>query len=43
MKRAGEFDFVVVNRANHQDAAVDQIVAIVTAEHCRLGREPICL
>jgi guanylate kinase len=43
MKRAGEFDYVVVNHANHQDDAVDQIVAIVTAEHCRVGRVPICL
>jgi guanylate kinase len=43
MKRVHEFDYVVVNRDNHQDAAVDQIVAIVTAERCRIGRQPICL
>jgi guanylate kinase len=43
MKRLGEFDYVVVNRANHQDDAVDQIVAIVTAEHCRVQRTPICI
>ncbi len=43
MKRAHEFDFIVVNRANQQDAAVDQIIAIVTAERCRVGRQPIVL
>jgi guanylate kinase len=43
MKRVNEFDYIVVNHANHQDEAVNQIVAIVTAERCRLGRQPICL
>jgi guanylate kinase len=43
MKRVHEFDYVVVNQANHQDDAVNQIVAIVTAEHCRIGRTAICL
>lgn len=43
MKRISEFDYVVVNRANHQDQAVDQIVAIITAERCKVHREPICL
>jgi guanylate kinase len=43
MKRVGEFDYVVVNQANHQDDAVGQIVAIVSAEHCRVDRKPICL
>jgi len=43
MKRISEFDYVVVNHANHQDEAVNHIVAIVTAERCRLGRQPICL
>ncbi|MCS6848236.1 MAG: guanylate kinase [Anaerolineae bacterium] len=43
MKRIHEFDYVVVNRAGRQDEAVDQIVAIVTAERCRVGRKPICL
>jgi guanylate kinase len=43
MKRIHEFDYVVVNRANHQDQAVDQIVAIITAERCKVHREPICL
>lgn len=43
MKRLCDFDYVVVNHAHHQDEAVDQIVAIVTAEHCRVDRTPICL
>jgi len=43
MKRLCEFDYVVVNRAGRQDEAVDQIVAIIVAEHCRVGRKPICL
>jgi len=43
MKRLHEFDYVVINRAGRQDEAVDQIVAIITAEHCRVGRKPICL
>jgi guanylate kinase len=41
MKRVSEFDYIVVNRENCQDKAVDQIVAIVTAERCRVHRTPI--
>ena len=41
MKRISEFDYVVVNRANCQDKAVDQIVAIVTAERCKVHRTPL--
>ncbi len=41
MKRAREFDYVVVNRVNCQDQAVDQIVAIVTAERCKIHRTPL--
>lgn len=43
MKRMHEFDYVVVNRANHQDQAVGQIVAIITAERCKVHRDPIRL
>ncbi len=43
MKRAHEFDFIVINRAGQQDAAVAQIVAIIMAEHCRVGRKPVRL
>lgn len=30
-----EFDYVVVNRRSSLDAAVDDVVAIIRAEHCR--------
>ena len=43
MKRLCEFDYVVVNPANHIDQAVDQIISIINAEHCRVGRTPTCL
>ena len=43
MKRISEFEFMVVNRDNCQDRAVDQIVAIVTAERCRVQRTPLDL
>jgi guanylate kinase len=38
MKRRDEFDYLIVNSVGCQDLAVDQIVSIITAEHCRLGR-----
>ncbi len=38
MKRRDEFDYLVVNREGCQDDAVDQIVSIITAEHCRIRR-----
>jgi guanylate kinase len=43
MKRLCEFDYVVVNPANHIDQAVDKIISIINAEHCRVGRIPTCL
>lgn len=43
MKRRYEFDYVVVNHINHQDDAVDEIIAIIRAEHCRSRRTPIVL
>ena len=43
MKRRYEFDYVVVNHVNHQDDAVDEIIAIIRAEHCRSRRTPIVL
>jgi guanylate kinase len=43
MTRLCEFDYVVVNPANHIDAAVDQITNIIQAEHCRVGRTSTCL
>ncbi len=38
-----EFDYVVVNCANHQDKAVRKIQSIIEAEHCRAARAPINL
>jgi guanylate kinase len=35
MKRLPEFDYVVVNRDGALDRAVDDVLAIVRAEHCR--------
>lgn len=43
MKRRYEFDYVVVNHVNHQDEAVDEIIAIIQAEHCRSRRTPVLL
>jgi guanylate kinase len=43
MKRLCEFDYVVVNPANQVDQAVDMIISIITAEHCRVDRAPTCL
>ncbi len=40
MKRMKEFDYVVINRDDHQDEAVGKIVAIISAEHCRIDRTP---
>ncbi|RMF26844.1 MAG: guanylate kinase [Chloroflexi bacterium] len=37
MRRLPEFDYVVVNRTGELDKAVDQILAIITAEHCRVN------
>jgi len=36
MKRMVEFDYVVVNRDGELDRAVDDVIAIITAEHCRV-------
>jgi guanylate kinase len=43
MKHLCEFDYVVVNPANHIDQAVNQIISIINAEHCRVGRTATCL
>jgi guanylate kinase len=36
MKRLPEFDYIVVNRNGALDQAVDDVVAIIQAEHCRV-------
>jgi len=36
MGRLPEFDYVVVNRDEELDRAVDDVIAIIRAEHCRV-------
>ncbi len=43
MTRLQEFDYVVVNPVNQIDKAVDQIISIMSAEHCRVTRHATCL
>ena len=43
MKRLCEFKYVVENRDNQLDIAVDQVIAIIAAEHCRVDRTPVQL
>lgn len=43
MKRLPEFDYVVVNRDGKLDEAVGQIMAIITAEKCRVEQRKIKL
>jgi guanylate kinase len=41
LKRVGEFDYCVVNHDSQIDEAVQQVVAIITAERLRVGRRPV--
>ncbi|MBN1402124.1 MAG: guanylate kinase [Anaerolineae bacterium] len=41
MQRMDEFDYVVVNHEGGLDQTIDKIVAIITAEKCRFGRQAI--
>ena len=43
MERLPQFDYAVVNEQDDLDGAVDQLLAIMTAERCRVGRQPIVL
>lgn len=36
MERVAEFDYVVVNREGQLEQAVDDVLAIIRAEHCRV-------
>jgi guanylate kinase len=38
MKRRDEFDYIIINRDDQQNEAVEQILAVIKAEHCRIGR-----
>lgn len=43
LERIQEFDYVVINREGELEATVAQVMAIVKAEKCRTGREPVRL
>ncbi len=43
MGRIGEFDYVVINRDGELDEAVDQVLNIIRAEHCRVHPQQITL
>lgn len=43
MKRVQEFDYWVVNRESRQEEAVQQILSIIDAAHCRVEQKPIVL
>jgi guanylate kinase len=43
MARIPDFDYVVTNKRNALDTAVDDVVAIIRAEHCRSVPQRICL
>jgi guanylate kinase len=43
MKRINEFDYVVINADAEQSVAVNQVLAIIDAAHCRVKQEPIIL
>jgi guanylate kinase len=38
MERMGEFDYVVVNPREHPEKAVEDVLAIIQAEHCSVRR-----
>jgi guanylate kinase len=43
MRRLPEFDYVVVNRDQELDNAVDGVLAIIRAEHCRVDQREVVL
>jgi guanylate kinase len=43
MAEQRRFDYVVVNERDRLDGAVDTVLAIMTAERCRVGRKPVQL
>jgi guanylate kinase len=43
MRRAAEFDYVVVNRQGMLDQAVDAVLAIIRAEHCRVRPREVAI
>ena len=43
MRRIPEFDYVVVNRDSHLDEAVQDVIGIIRAEHCRVQQRTVTL
>jgi len=43
MKRASEFDYVVINRESAVQDAVKDVLAIIRAEHCRVQQRVVTL
>lgn len=43
MARLPHFDYAVVNERDRLDGAVGQVLAIIAAERCRVGRRPVTL
>jgi guanylate kinase len=43
MKRLPEFDYAVVNRDQELDDAVDSVLSIIKAEHCRVNQREVRL
>ena len=43
MKRAVEFDYCVVNPEDEPEKAVQQVLSIIDAAHCRINRGPVVL
>ncbi len=41
MKRVQEFDYCVVNPEGHPEVAVNQILSIIDAAHCRIDQGPV--
>lgn len=41
LKRAHEFDYIVVNRSQRLQETVDKVLAIITAEKCRADWKPV--
>jgi guanylate kinase len=43
MRRVSEFDYIVFNREGAADEAVDDVLAIIRAEHCRVHQRAVKL
>ncbi len=43
MRRIGEFDYVVINRECGLDETVEQVLHIISAEHCRVQQRRVTL